>query len=610
MMRNQLLRILSFCFLITLAAAQGGSKNKQPKPPEVPITPPPTFAPTKAPNVVAPTSANPPTIRFVTRDLGSFQVIFKAKSESTTLEIDRVKMNAVAETTFTDHITSSAEKTIKDSYVSSSFNSEEVANSSIRFRRLEDTASSEARFELTGAATFMEKGAPSEDEAKNLLLDAFSDGSKYVSALVADGAYTGDVDVLVEYPENERIGGGKGNVGGTVGGVIAAAAFVSLAVFGFVKYKKRKTIDDVPYKMPEMIIEEGESTFEIMSPEDKRSNDISSSYDLTPQLSTAYSIQDRNASFLKGQVQDDDFSFDGSAALGNGETTGDKVLGQVLAMSSYDPVNTSDWSEDASTMQVDDKIAAYTLGYENTMEKDESDNEGHGVEIQFDESLSKVNKTTSAAVAPKAKINFYGSARVVQTEKSSEQGPTFVHVSKPTMEYPVQMARSSEAPAHYYTEADADSDDGSYSSYVSSDEEIDIFDGIANVSQFEREKEPTVTSRSKQPIPPSSLQEVDEYSLRPKPITNNEDPNSRPPVSSLRNPTVQAERQTGVQQAIKAQGVSTTNYAASARRTRLEQQRARAAGARSTTKSSRVNDEPLSSQVANLRKARLQQMKR
>ena len=64
-----------------------------------------------------------------------------------------------------------------------------------------------------------------------------------------------------------------------------------------------------------------------------------------------------------------------------------------------------------------------------------------------------------------------------------------------------------------------------------------------------------------------------------------------------------------MQQVIKAQGVSTTNYAANARRTRLEQQRVRAAGARSAVASSRVNDEPISSQVASLRKARLQQMK-
>ena len=596
-MRNQLFRILVLCFLLTLANAQGGNKNKEPKPPQVPETPSPTFAPTKAPVVVPPTSANPPSIRFVTRDLGSFQVIFKARSESTRLEIDRVKMNAVAETTFTDYITANAEKTIKDSYVSSSFNSEEVVNSSIRFRRLQDTTLSEVRFELTGAATFMEKGAPSEDEAKNLLLDAFSDGSNYVSALSADSAYTGDVGVSLEYPENERIGGDKGNLGGTVGGVVAAAAFVSLAVFGFIKYKRRKTNNEVSYKMPEMIVEEGESSFEIMSPEEMRSNDISSTYALTPQLSTGYSIQERNTSFIKGQDHDDDFSFDGSAALGNGETTGDKMLGQVLAMSCYDPVNSPE-AEGCSTAQVDDGIAAYTLGHE-----DDSNNKEDGIEIQFDGSQSKVFVPNLASEASKANINFYGSTRVVQAEKTTEDGPTFVQVPKPTEGYPVQMARSSEALEHHYTEDDAESDGGSYSSYASSDGENDVLDDIVNTPEFEIEKESMTTSGSKQSIAPSSRQEVDEYSLRPKPITIEKS------NSSLRNPSAQIERQNVMQQVIKAQGVSTTNYAANARRTRLEQQRVRAAGARSAVASSRVNDEPISSQVASLRKARLQQMK-
>lgn len=601
-MRSQLFLFLGLCFLLALANAQGGNKNKEPKPPEVPETPSPTFAPTKAPVVVPPTGANPPSIRFVTRDLGSFQVIFKARSESTRLEIDRVKMNAVAETTFTDHITANAEKTIKDSYVGSSFNSEEVVNSSIRFRRLQDTTLSEVRFELTGTATFMEKGAPSEDEAKNLLLDAFSDGSNYVSALSADGAYTGNVGVSLEYPENERIGGGKGNLGGTVGGVVAAAAVVSLAAFGFIKYKRRKTKDEVSYKMPEMIVEEGESSFEILSPEEMRSNDISSTYALTPQLSTGYSIQERNTSFIKGQDHDDDFSFDGSAALGNGETAGDKMLGQVLAMSCYDPVNSPE-SEGVSTAQVDDDIAAYTLGHE-----DDSNSKEDGIEIQFDGSQSKVFIANLASEASKSKINFYGSTRVVQTEKTTENGPTFVQVPKPTEGYPVQMARSSEALARHYTEDDAESDGGSYSSYASSDGEIDVLDDIVNTPEFEIEKESMTTSGSKQSIAPSSRQEVDEYSLRPKPITI-EKSNSRLPVSSLRNLSAQAERQNVMHQAIKAQGVSTTNYAANARRTRLEQQRVRAVGARSTVASSRVNDEPISSQVASLRKARLQQMK-
>lgn len=623
MMRNQLFRILWVCFVVTLTNAQGANKNKEPKPPEAPLTSPPTSAPTKAPSVIVipPTSANPPTIRFVNRGLGSFQVVFKAKSESTRLEIDRVKMNAVAETTFTDYITSRADKATKESYVGSSFNSEEIASGPVRFRRLQDTALSEVRFELTGAATFMEKGAPSEDEAKNLLLDAFSDGSNYVSALSADGAYTGDVDVTIEHPENERIGGG-GNLGGTVGGVVAAAAVVSLAVFGFIKYKRRKTKDNVSYKMPEMIVEEGESSFEIMSPEAKRSNNMSSTYALAPQLSNAYSIQDRNTSFLKGHIHDDDFSFDGSAALGNDETTGDKVLGQVLAMSSYDPVNTSDWSDGVS-MARDDEIA-YALGHEydsspanhmGTQDRAryQSHSNGDGIEVQFDESQSKpktvVNDTiTSATEAPKAKINFYGSARVVQTEKAIEKGPTFVSVPKPTTEYPVQMARSSEGLAHHYSEADAESDDDSYSSYASSDGEIDIFDNIANASEFQKEKDSVVIPRNKQSIPPSSRQEVDEYSLRPKQVMS-EKSTSRLPVSTLRNSAAHVERQNVVQQTIKAQGVSTTNYAANARRTRLEQQRTRVAGARSTATSSQANNEPLSSQVASLRKARLQQMK-
>lgn len=588
---------------------QGGAaaKNKKPPPPPPPPPPPVTPAPTKAPTK-APVPPTPPA-SLVTRDLGSFQLIFKAKSQDTVVNIDSNKLELVAESTFSDYISFNANSAVRAAFISSTFEATDKTSGSIRLRRIQETTINEVRYELTGSAVFLENGAPTQDEAKSLLTGAFSDGKSYAASLSADGAYSGDVDLNLEYPNggNETIGGG-GNVGGTIGGVIAAAAVVSLAAFGFVKYRKHKRLDDASYEMPEVVVKEGDGNFELMSPGFKPEQKVSPDYAFTPQFSTLSSVQGRNNTISRKQEHDDDFSFDGSAALGNDVTAGDKMLGQVLAMSSFDPVNTSHITDGFfSPMSVD--TSAYTLGNEyivdtslvnKTMEWNMQSPESlremdDVVEVQIESHITEPN-----SISGTSKINFFGSKRVVESKKTMTNGPTFVSVPKTT--FPIQMARSKDGAAHYDSE-----DEGSYSSYGSSVDDHNTFE--TNVKVVVQPRVKATFPAPKAPVlPSSSSQEVDEYSLRPKSF-GSERTNSRIPVSSLRNPVPSVDSKMILQNAIKAQGVSTTNFAANARRTRLEQEKARVVGAKQQSVSSQMKQETLSSQVANLRKARLQQMK-
>ena len=350
------LKPISLIFLLLIAVCTA-KKDKEidkvtlapaPAPVQAPVEPP-----TKAP-VQAPANApDGPSDGTVTMKLKKLIVKFESNDGSPII-IDRKGIEQLAEDYLSEYITESLDKEdpIRDAFKEADI-TVEVASARRKLRSLQQTG---AVAEIGGSITFDEDGAPDASTVEDLQEKVFTQ-SWLQSELKAMASGDPTVTVLPTNGEEETLGGGGNKTGGAVGGVVGAFAFVGVAAFAFMQYKKRKTgkgdICDASYDAPEVFVgaeygKDGDEHFEaVMSPtfslqESARSvksaRAVRKGYTM-PRATRVNSFTSKKSGMSVGGDYDDTYSLDGSTALGHNPNPGDKMLDQVLAMSNYTPAS-------------------------------------------------------------------------------------------------------------------------------------------------------------------------------------------------------------------------------------------------------------------------------
>ena len=629
----------------------------------------------------------------------------------------------------------------------------QVSSARRKLRSLQET---EAIVEIGGSITFDEKGAPDASLVEDLQEKAFAE-SWIQSDLKGVVSSDSTVTVLNELPtiaeekkpvddEKETLGGGGNKTGGTVGGVVGAFAFVGVAAFAFMQYKKRKTDDkgNASYHAREVFVQVGSEyghdgdeqleavmspTFSVQESAASSINSVRKGYTM-PLGSRVKSFTFKKNTMSVGGDYDDTYSLDGSTALGHNPNLGDKMLNQVLAMSSYTPDSdvtclndgttpgrprtvhvapkmtsalgdeesvftySSDYGFDSPSVfggmsvsgnsMVSESIRSHgrslTIGEkrsfnarDNNVGGDQLDDESSadGIEVAIDrlseadsESVfSEIDGIDSSDVpvpasrptqakaaakksftptktlnfAPRSKEDF--KVNIVETENAKK--PT----SKPTpatikMEEPVASKKSlipwssrqvqrveqnhkvtittePSAPtwvkSNYPIQAaqkaladDSSHGDDSYSSYFSSDNEEEV---VSKLLRAAKEGSRQTNNRTQQKLKsnaPAAKRNVVSNSVNfpirsPRPVQHHQViPSLSPSAKSTGSPTLST-----FEKELKTKGISTTNYAAEVRKTRM---------ARRSTKDDNPREESgkesISNQVASLRRARLQQRRK
>jgi hypothetical protein len=368
--QQSLLFLLLLLGCHTLCSAKAG---KFPTPPptkapfKAPTTNAPTIAPTKVPTKQPSTSSPVPNDAEMKEfDFETFYVMFNSDDES--FSIDKKALKAATEKYWKAFIQIQDDVALSNAFISSDVTVVDAVSgrperSRGLLRRLEGIG---AVAELGGVVTFDESATISQEQVVDLQNEAFnSDG--YIAALSGLAAASATVSNEIpssQIPGTQTIGGG-----GTAGLVIGSFAAIGLVAFAFVKYKRRKTDDSAKskatYQIPEVVVEEGKDggieSFEAVmasptfSIQDTVKPDDSAKKGFEMPWTTkvkSFSKRGRSMSVSRHSGHDDfdTYSLDGSTALGKNPNPGDKMLGQVLAMSNYTPESDISFlNKDAST---------------------------------------------------------------------------------------------------------------------------------------------------------------------------------------------------------------------------------------------------------------------
>ena len=381
------LLLLFGCLLCTSTSnAKAWEKDKKKKPDKTkePTTVPsfaPSFSPSKTPSrrptkapVKAPSSIDSTAGLEVTFNLQTFLIKFESASDSDSYSINEKDLESVTEGHFATYI-GSQEKGIKDAFVRSIISVKMQSNR--RTRSLRYLEGNEVVAEVGGAVTFKNGDGQSpsitQDLVTNMQTQAFNE--EYASALTDMTKGKASATVVISEtsipntsPDNVPVGNkngndsgnGNGNGGRIAGSFIGSLAAICLLGGLFVKHKKRKisnkTATKSEYHVPEVIVREGgeetgvESFEAVMSSptfsiqQDAKHDKKGFKMPLATRvrsLSAKRTGVSVTGSVVSASAHDDldTYSLDGSMALGKNPNLGDKMLGQVLAMSNYTPAS-------------------------------------------------------------------------------------------------------------------------------------------------------------------------------------------------------------------------------------------------------------------------------
>ncbi len=712
----------------------------------------PSPAPTKAP----PVAPKPPTMQpsppeKETKEflLDTFYVTFKSNDAS--FSIDKEALKKTTEAYFEAFLQ------IEDESLSRMLKSfdavvEDVGPSRRRhYRRLaRRLQESEAVAKVGGVVTF-EDATITEEEVLDLQTEAFS-RSAYADTLISLGGTSVNVSFDMPSapipPASQRVGGG-GQGGKTAGTVIGSFAAIGVVAFAFIKYKKRIRLESKSreiYHSPEVIVEEssdgGIETFEATSPmfsiqDTVKLDDSESKIFEMPSATRVRNFPKHSGISISGHDDFDTYSLDGSTALGQKPNPGDKMLGQVLAMSNYTPQSDISFlNKDASTGRPahvirigsqDDSNTTYTFdpeidspsvlgsslastsmmsenftahgrsltisNKENSPKRESTEDEDYtsGIEITinkksndelesidttddgWDNVAPLVQKNGEANITlpttdanlrtPTRKLEFQDRAverlgvQIVETEQANVSRPIHVkrinkagigvkwtqvqrvekhhkvtiitEASNPSLvrsELPTQAAGSK----RYYEVQDASKDrsllednsshdDDSYSSYFSSDDEGDdiskLLKGVTNQTSqagfnptSKKYQQKSGRNNSSGISKKTGVQNA--FPPIRTPVQQRTSPRSPPSSGNSRgSAAISPFKQQEVNETIKSRGISTTNYAANARRNRMARNAATINSSRHAREDG-TGKESISNQVATLRRARLQQRSR
>jgi hypothetical protein len=207
------------------------------------------------------------------------------------------------------------------------------------------------------------------------------------------------------------------------------------------------------------------------------------------------------------------------------------------------------------------------------------------------------------------KKTYYGNRQVQRVEEKHKVTIT-TESSNPTLvrsSFPVQSARA-------FTSEDANDDD-SYSSYYSSENEEEA---ISALLRSAREQVNQQNSSNSEVVTTFNENKTNVVTKSSKPAARNgmfpvriaqQYPSHRTPTKSSSTDSfyLASSRKLHVENAIKSKGISTTNYAAEARRNRMARN---AVSSNKARRGDEGNELSIANQVASLRKARLQQQTR
>jgi len=657
--------------------------------------------------------------------------------------IDWGNIRDTTETHIEDYITTRLDITdpIRSTFREIDITVEEMGESASRkHRSLQETEATAATAKIGGSITLYEidGGGSDADTVENFLVnnfqqEAFADEflSGLKSAIGNDAtaivSITSEVPIGENVEEPERKGSRKTT--DAVTGVLSSFAIAGVVVFAYIQYKKRKLGNmykpAAPFEAPKVLVEtekgeDGDENFEavisptltaVMSPTFSIQGSAKSESNgfTMPQGSRVKNFTSKKSDMSVAGDYDDAYSLDGSTALGHNPNPGDKMLGQVLAMSSYTPASdvtclngdgspgkpniirvaskmhpalgdeesvftySNDYScfdspsvlgemSVSGNSMMSERFNAHgrslTIGGRKSLkgmhtapggDKPGDESSTDGIEVAIDRHSEADSESVFSGIDPKATkkpptptktLNFNLRSKdefkvnVVETEYAHEEKPTATEpvllkkAFRPWSNRQVQRVEEhhkvtiTTAPStqtlvktHYPTQAaqraladDSSNDGDSYSSYFSTDnEEDDISKLLRDAKKDDSRKGNTRVKQKPQnkgssnsvifPIRASlPLQQQ-----RAGPIAPSSAQGWR--SSSTLSPTKKRE----LNDTIKSKGISTTNYAAEARRNRMAR---RTTNADSLEQSEETNKDSISNQVASLRRARLQQRTR